>query len=326
MLPISISQPYIRPSFWPGAMRDPSLRQLRTFLAVAETGSVSGAARSLNVTQPAASQQLRELERAFGVRLLDRAAGKMTPTAAGHALLGPARRAQGAIEDALGAMAAHRAGDSGRVRLGTGATACIHLLPPVLTAVKQLMPGLEIVIVTGNTPAMLHQLEAGNLDLALVTLPSRLSPSLTAMRLRADPLIAVVPSKAASSRIVAGPVQLARLPLILYETEGNTRGIVDAWFQRAGLRPQPIMELGNVEAIKVLVASGLGASILPQLALQQPMPGTALLPLRPSVQRQLGIVLRREKVVDRGLRVLLTELERVRQPRGADATAGSTGA
>ena len=70
-------------------MGTPTLRQLRTFLAVVEAGSVSGGARALHLTQPAASQQLRDLERTLSVRLLDRAGGKVIPTAAGQALARP---------------------------------------------------------------------------------------------------------------------------------------------------------------------------------------------------------------------------------------------
>jgi DNA-binding transcriptional LysR family regulator len=94
-------------------MARPTLRQLRTFLAVVEIGNISTAARSLNLTQPAASQQLRELERVLRVRLLERAAGKVQPTAAGVALFEPARRAQAAIEDAVAVVAAHRQGETG---------------------------------------------------------------------------------------------------------------------------------------------------------------------------------------------------------------------
>jgi DNA-binding transcriptional LysR family regulator len=71
------------------------------------------------------------------------------------------------------------------------------------------------------------------------------------------------------------------------------------------------MELGNVEAIKVLVSSGLGASILPKLALSEDVPGAVLRPLRPAVQRYLGLALRREKIVDRGLRLLLDQITRL---------------
>src|ERR1700676_2178001 len=95
----------------------PTFRQMRTFLAVVDNGGVTAASRLLNLTQPAASQQLRELERCLRVRLLDRAGGRSIPTAAGAALLDPARRAQAAIDDAMTVAAAHRAGETGRVRL-----------------------------------------------------------------------------------------------------------------------------------------------------------------------------------------------------------------
>jgi len=292
------------------AMPDPTFRQLRSFLTVVETGSVSAAARLLNLTQPALSQQLREVERMLGARLLNRARGKITPTATGYALLGLARRAQTVMEDIAAAIVAHRSGDRGRVRLGTGATACIYILPPVLSAVKRTMPRLEIIIVTGNTLDILQRVEAGNLDLALVTLPATIERSLMATRVCLDPLTAVVPKAMAPDSLGMEPRQLAQLPLILYEADGATRDIVDAWFRHAGLKPHPIMELGNVEAIKGLVASGLGASILPQLAVSGGVQDAVLRSLRPVVQRPLGVVLRRDKIVDRGLRVLLDEISR----------------
>jgi len=250
----------------------------------------------------------------LGARLLDRAKGRMIPTAAGHALLIPARHAQAAIDDVVAAIAAHRAGDAGRVRLGTGATACIYLLPPVLSAVKRLMPRLEIIIATGNTPDILERVEAGSLDVALVTLPTTVSRSLSTTQLRSDALVALLPTATAPASPTVDPGQLAQLPLILYEADGYTRSIVDAWFQQAGLKPRPIMELGNVEAIKVLIGSGLGASILPKLALSEEVPGAVLRPLRPAVQRYLGLVLRQEKIVDRGLRLLLDEITRLHDP------------
>src|SRR5690554_1180077 len=123
-------------------MAHPTLRQMRTYLAVLEAGSVSAAARVLGLTQPAASQQLHEL---------DRAAGRAVPTAAGEALIGPARRVLAAADEVVAVASAHRAGDAGRMRLGTGATACIHLLPPVLAAVRRRLPGIDLTVVTGNT-------------------------------------------------------------------------------------------------------------------------------------------------------------------------------
>ena len=289
-------------------MPQPTLRQLRTFLSVVEAGSISTAARSLNLTQPAASQQLRELERVLRVRLLERAAGKVQPTAAGASQLEPARRAQAAIDDAVAAVATHRSGDIGRVRVGTGATACIYLLPSILSAVKRTMPGLEVIIATGNSTDMARHVETGELDVALVTLPVAPSRALSVTRLLTDPLVALLPMTLTRDAPSLSATQITRLPLILYEAGGTTRAIIDAWFRAAGVVPSPIMQLDSIETIKVLVSGGLGASIMPAMALATQPPGTVTRRLRPSIERQLGIILRREKVLDRGLRVVLDAL------------------
>jgi DNA-binding transcriptional LysR family regulator len=289
-------------------MLQPTLRQLRTFLAVVETGGISTAAHKLHLTQPAASQQLRELERVFRVRLLERAGGKVQPTAAGEALLAPARRIHAALEDAMSATAAHRSGEIGRLRFGTGATACIYLLPPVLSAVKQRMPGLEIIIATGNSADVARRVETGELDIALVTLPVSRSRALSAIRLLSDPLVALLPESLAREAQTISAAQLVALPLILYEAGGTTRAIIDEWFQRAAVTPSPIMQLDSIETIKVLVSGGLGASVMPRLALASLPDGTVTRRLRPVASRELGIVLRREKVLDRGLRLLIEVL------------------
>jgi DNA-binding transcriptional LysR family regulator len=288
----------------------PSLRQLRTFVAVVERGSVTEAARALHLTQPAASQQLRELERMLGAKLLERAEGRVIPTAAGAAMLAPARRALAGGEEVAAAALAWRDGGIGRVRLGTGATACIYLLPPVLAAARRAMPGLEIVVATGNTPEILRQVQEGALDLGLVTLPRVLARGLNRTPLRRDAMVALVPEGWAQGDAVP-PEMLGAMPLILYEAGGDTRRVVDAWFGAAGLAPRPIMELGSVEAIKVLVGSGLGASVLPEMALGGGVAGARVLALRPAVARELGVVMRAEKLLDRGLRVLLEALRAV---------------
>jgi DNA-binding transcriptional LysR family regulator len=294
-------------------MHAPTLRQLNSFVAAVDTGSLSAAARTLGITQPAASQQVKQLERALATRLLQRGGGAIRPTTAGEAVLVRARQVQAAIDGLLAAAGSFQGGEAGRVRLGTGATACIHLLPPLLARMKQRMPGLEIIIATGNTSDMLGRVLAGALDLALVTVAGRLDRALEARRLVVEPLVAYAPAAMLGDAAFVRPAALSALPLLLYESGGATRGVVDAWFHRAGLAPRPIMELGSVEAIKVLVKSGLGATILPRSALASgdDLPaGMALRPLRPAAARSLAVVLRRDKLRDRGLRVCLEELEK----------------
>ncbi|WP_160000152.1 LysR family transcriptional regulator [Roseomonas sp. 18066] len=291
-------------------MREPTLRQLRTFLSVIEQGSVTEAARALGLTQPAASQQLRELERITGVRLLERAGGQALPTPAGQALLEPARRAQAAAEDALAATAPHRNGETALVRIGTGATACIFFLPAVLAEARKAMPGLQVTVTIGNTAGLVPRLIAGELDLGLLTLPAEPARGLSVTPLLDDSFLALLPEAMAKGRKHITPPELAALPLIAFEAGSHTRALGDAWFRAAGLAPAPAMALGSVEAIKPLVGAGLGAALLPAMALRPPPPGTRALALKPALSRQIGYVLRREKIVDRGLRLVLKALEK----------------
>lgn len=122
----------------------------------------------------------------------------MIVNAAGAALVEPARRAISAAEDAVTAVAEHGQGGAGRLRLGTGATACIHLLPPVLRRVKAAMPGLVVTVAIGNTAEILPRLEAGDLDVVLATLPVPQSRALSTTRLLADPLLALLPAASAA--------------------------------------------------------------------------------------------------------------------------------
>ncbi|OJW22764.1 MAG: hypothetical protein BGO51_23410 [Rhodospirillales bacterium 69-11] len=287
-----------------GAASLPTHRQLRTFLAAVETGGISAAARRLGLTQPAASQQVRELERCLGVRLLERVAGRVVPTAAGEAVLAPARRVAAALEDVIAASVAHRSAETGRLRFGTGATACIYRLPPVLAALRAGMPGLEVRIETGNSAAVCERVEQGVLDVGLVTLPAPGARRLTILPLQDDPLHALIPEALAPAEGGVTPAVLGAMPLILYEPAGTTRTLIDAWFRAGGVEPQPRMQLDSIETIKVLVAGGLGASVMPGMALPGPVPQACIRPLDPPLARSLALVVRPEKRRDRGLRLL----------------------
>ena len=296
-------------------MRDLNLGQLRTFADVVGLGSFSAAAARLGLTQPAVSLQVRQLERRLGVRLIERIGRRAQPTAAGRDLLAHLGAVEAAVSAATEAMARHRTETLGRVRLGTGATACIYLLPPLLRDLRLRFPSLEIVVRTGNSPDILKALEENAIDVALVTLPApgrifAVTPILE------DELVAIFAADHVPPA-VATAAALAALPVVLYEPASNARRLVDEWFRRAGLALKPAMELGSVEAIKVMVASGLGASILPKLALKEVARTTVVCPLRPAVSRELAYVLRKDKVIDRGMRVFLDELARATDRPGS---------
>ena len=291
-------------------MRGLSLDQLRAFALVVDKGGFSAAAEYLNLTQPAVSLQIRQLERRLGVRLIERVGRRARPTAAGHDFLCHARRVEEAVAAALESTVAHRAENVGRVRLGTGATACIYLLPPILRDLRTRMPQLEIVVSTGNTPDVLRFVDENRIDAALVTLPAP-GRMFQVTPVQTDELVAVFPAgEAPSSAKAIKPDVLVGRPLIFYEADGHTRRVIDDWFMKAGLAANPVMELGNVEAIKELVGAGLGSSILPApcVSRSDSRPALAARPLAPALHRSLGLVMRRDKALDRGLREVVRAL------------------
>jgi DNA-binding transcriptional LysR family regulator len=299
-------------------MRSLNLDQLETFAAVIELGSFSAAAARLNLTQPAISFQIRQLERRLGLRLVERVGRKARPTAAGLDLLPHVQQIDTAVASAVKAMVYHTQGIAGRVRLGTGATACIYLLPTLLSELRRRFPLLEIVVRTGNSPDILRALEDNSLDVALVTLPAP-GRMFSVEKLLDDEIVAVFPPGLDPPHSVS-PSALAALPVLLYEPGGNARRVVDDWFGRAGVALKPVMELGSIEAIKELVAAGLGCGLLPRLATREGEGGAvAVRSLAPLLNREIGVVLRRDKVPDHGLRELVRGLMTLKTPEAHSA-------
>ena len=290
-------------------MRDLHLDHLRAFVEVIERGSFSAAARRLNLTQPAISQQVRSLERRLGVRLIERLGRRATPTLAGEELLAHCRTIDAAVGAAVAAMDRHATGTVGQVRLGTGATACTYLLPPVLRRLRAAFPSLQIVVVTGNTPDLARAVEENRIDVGLLTLPTP-GRIFDVTPLLDDPFVAFTAADdAADLPDTVDAHWLARRPVVLYEPGAHTRRLVDLWSAQAGVSIAAVMELGNVEAIKQLVGAGLGCGVLPGMAVPAGERGLAVRPLDPPLSRQLGLVLRRDKVLHRGLREVVEALK-----------------
>lgn len=279
--------------------------QLEVFTLVLDTGSFSAAAEQLGVSQPAISAQVRELERKVGVRLIERVGRTIAPTAAGVTLSGHARMLLEVGMQAAEAVAHHTEGVHGTVRIGTGATACLHLLPPILQKIRLTYPGLHVVVKTGNTDDIVRRVELNALDLGLVTLPFS-SRALTMSSVLQDSFVAVSARSAAPLPKTVCAKDLTDLPLVMFEPGANTRELVEAWLLAGGVRGRPAMELGSIEAIKEMVSAGLGASVLPAMALRAVDRKTLQVrPLRPALSRELGVVMRQDKPLTRGMQVLM---------------------
>lgn len=289
-------------------MQRPTLTQLQTLAEVAEAGSFLAAGRKLGLTQPAVSLRIRELEHALGLRLIERVGRKATPPTAGATLLGFVRQIHATLDEALRALARQAGSVSGQVRLGTGATACIHLLPAILRRLKERFPEIEITVRTGNSAEILAALNDNALDAAVVTLPAP-GRSFAVTPLVTDEMVAIFAVTQAPSEDVTPQFFARQKALLLYETAGNSRGLIDQWFRHGGELAKPGMELGNIEAIKKMVGAGLGPSVVPAMAVADDHDGLAVRSLVPRLERRLGLVLRRDKVPDRALKAVIGALK-----------------
>ena len=286
---------------------------VRTFSEVVRQASFSRAAERLHLSQPAVSHHIRHLELALGARLLERAGRRAFPTHAGELLLEHAGRALAELEAARQAIQRLRGVVAGRVRLGTGATASTYLLPEALRRLRARHPELDLVIVTGNSADLAAAVAASQLDVAVLTLPVR-GRQLVSAPFRVDPQVAIAaPDHRWPRRGAVRPADLAESPVILYERGGTIRHVIDAWFQRGGVRPRVAMELGNVEATKRLVAAGLGVSVISAVAVRAELRARTLTAraLAPPLARRLAIVRRRDKPPTPALDAVLAALDGV---------------
>jgi len=244
------------------------LRLLRTFIAVAESGSFTQAASRIHLTQAAVSVHMRQLEEEVGAPLFLRVNKKLYLTEAGRALLGHAETILRAHDDAKADLAALGGPSRGQLRLGVASTAITaHPLPEILSEIKRKYALLDLSVVGGTSERIIEQILAGSIDVGLVSLPVEASDVLTET-LRSDRLVAATSPqhKLARSRVITAE-ELSSEQLILGEKGGNTRRLIDLFFEKNKLEPKIVMELQRTEAIIKMVELGFGVTILPLASL-----------------------------------------------------------
>ncbi|MEU9730261.1 LysR family transcriptional regulator [Streptomyces sp. NPDC048002] len=261
---------------------DPGLSSvwLRVFLEVARYGSFTVAARNLGWTQSAVSRQISSLEDALGgAPLFDRLPRGVRPTEAGRILLPHAETVTAALHGAVRELAELREAAGGRLRFGAFATADAALVPLALAAFRARHPGVRVSREEGLTPGLLDRLNAGHLDLAVVSTTG--GAPLDAHELHHlldESLYVALPAGHALAG--GGPVRLARLADADW-ISGSPRPegtLLDAAL-RQGFRPRVAHVVGEWTAKQGYVAAGLGVALVPALAAASVRPDIALVPV-----------------------------------------------
>jgi len=242
-------------------MRPYTLKQLHTFIEVARQRSVSRAAERLFVTQPAVSMQIRQLEDAFGVPLIEPLGRNIQLTKAGEAFLVHAQAALGQLKNLEAQMAEHVGLKQGHIDLAVVSTAK-YFVPMLLVRFKQLCPGVEVQLRIDNRENVLGLLARNEVDLVMMgRAPAHLDCVATAFA--SNPLaIVAAPGHPLVRRKKLAFAALADQPFVVREEGSGTRAAMERLFAANKTPLNKVMEMPSNETIKQAVMAGMGLSFL----------------------------------------------------------------
>lgn len=242
-------------------MRRYTLRQLDTFLEVARAGSVSQTAERMHVTQPAVSMQLRQLEEALGVALVETVGRRIRLTAAGQDVERCAAAAISQLKELDDLVSAHRGLKKGRVDLAMVSTVK-YFMPMLLVNFRKKFPDIEIVLQIHNREGIMHLLARNEVDLIIMgRVPSTIECSATAFA--TNPLgIVCAPDHPLSRRRSAAMSLLNGQEFVVREKGSGTRHAMEHVFAEHAIFPKIVMEMPSNETIKQAVMAGMGLSFL----------------------------------------------------------------
>jgi len=298
-------------------------RRLQVFNAVAKHLSFTKAAEALSMTQPAVTFQVKQLEEQFNARLFDRSHGRIGLTSAGQLVLQYAERIlklSGELEARMAEMSGEIAGP---LVIGASLTNGEFILPQVIGEFQARHPQVQLHLTVGNSESIESRVAERSLDLGFIESPSHLT-NLETQQICEDELVVVCAPGSEIARIRrATPAQLLEQPYVRREPGSGTREFADRYLRSQGISPDDlhvVMELGSTVAIKGVVETGLGFSLMSRAAVVKELRlGTLVaIPLEPRLIRILSWVCVKEQFQPRRLASFVEfATEKMRRMAGA---------
>ena len=276
-------------------------RRLQAFYAVAKHRSFTKAADALCMTQPAVTFQIRQLEEHFDTRLFDRASGRITLTPAGMVVLEYAERILGLYGELDTKVKELTGREVGPLTIGASTTIAEFLLPRIVGEFKSRHPGIVPQLVVGNSEAIQARVAERSLDLGFIEGDSHLRTVVTDVCGEDELQVVCAPSHPLA-RHEAVPVEaLTEYAYVSRELGSGTREVIDHYLQKAGLSLDSldnIMEATSPEALKGIVATGLGFTIMSRATVEKEvrLGDLVRIPLSPPLMRHLSVVYPRERI------------------------------
>lgn len=284
-------------------MQLPTLRQLEYIVAVAEEGRFGRAAQRCAVSQPALSKQIAEAEAVLGVQVFERSRPHLRVTVAGAAIVAQARRVLVAARELAHVAAQSRGELAGPIQLGCIPTLAPYVLPGLISALREALPGLQVTLVEAKTAALLQDLRTGRLDVVLAALPLDEGEGLVTRAAWEDPFVLAMPPEHRLAQ-QTGPLGLEALrgeQLLLLE-EGHCFRAQALEVCAAGSGQESWIAASSMTTLTLMVRQGLGATLLPQSALEVELSRAPGLVVRrfmePAPHRTVGLCWREGTALD----------------------------
>jgi DNA-binding transcriptional LysR family regulator len=281
---------------------------LKAFVAVAESGSFSRAAETVFLTQPAISKRIAALEAELGTSLFDRIGRKVQLTEAGKALLGRAHTILIEVEDARRSITNLSGEISGTLAMAASHHIGLHRLPNALKAYNHRYPEVQLDLKFMDSEGACAAIEHGDLELGVVTLPEHASADLRTIKIWDDPLeIVVGVDHPLAKEKTIKPITLLNYPAILPGPGTITRELILSALAPVRDGIDIGMATNYMEVLKMLAAIGLGWSALPHTLIDENLHILKIEGVK--IERQLGIVLHRERSLSNAARAMMEIIE-----------------
>lgn len=273
-----------------------TLRQLRTFVAVAQHGSFSQAGQAIGLSQSAVSHSIKELEAEMGVRLLDRTTREVLLSEAGQQLATRLERLLEELNTTLLDVRSYGEQRSGTVRVAASQTPSAHLMPQCLASSQQRYPDIRVILHDRVQQWVLQSVRNAEVDFGIVIGPLQ-DADFDSEEILQEPFLLLCHQDDALAQVPQAQwSMLDGRAMVLQDYASGSRLLVDAALQRLALDVQVVQEIGHPATLYPMVEAGIGISILPALAL--PLPSGRKLTVRrlyPEINRSLMLIKRKNR-------------------------------
>lgn len=245
------------------------IREIRSLVAVAESGSLARTSRTLHLTSPAIHKQLKNLEAELGVQLYERAGRRLRSTLAARTILPYLKELLANYDSARRVLEELRGMRKGIIRIGAGASMSTVVMPPLLSLFRQRHPNIDIELVTGTTLDLHARLIDGELDCCL----------LVASESAEDPLVVehswqvelVLASRLPQTPKRCSLARLKTCPFLMLRKGSRLQDLIDRYLAGYRFQPRVVVRSDSVEALLAMVKTGNGIAMLPAWLVEGPL-------------------------------------------------------